>query len=169
MITADLLTRIPLFAGIPAGRARVARGPGRRCSTPPGRMAASSKGQTPAFFALLEGQAGGAQDHRRAGPAARDLRAGRLLRRSAAAPRSPAVASVRATRAVARYASRSADFHDLITHCRVLNGEIMKTMARRVGRCSRSSSTRRDRRDADRPISTISRASSSASSSRETT
>ena len=27
-----------------------------------------------------------------------------------------------------------ADFHDLISHCRVLNGEIMKTMAKRVGR-----------------------------------
>jgi thioredoxin reductase (NADPH) len=26
------------------------------------------------------------------------------------------------------------DFHDLISHCRVLNGEIMKTMAKRVGR-----------------------------------
>jgi thioredoxin reductase (NADPH) len=28
----------------------------------------------------------------------------------------------------------AADFHDLIMHCRALNGEILKTMARRVGR-----------------------------------
>src|SRR6185503_3409566 len=27
-----------------------------------------------------------------------------------------------------------ADFHDLVMHCRALNGEILKTMARRVGR-----------------------------------
>ena len=46
---------------------------------------------------------------------------------------SPAVASIRAIEPSRVMRLDPTDFHDLITHCRVLNGEIMKTMARRVG------------------------------------
>src|SRR6185295_5265615 len=46
---------------------------------------------------------------------------------------SPAVASVRALEPARVARLDPMDFHDLISHCQVLNAEIMKTMARRVG------------------------------------
>jgi thioredoxin reductase (NADPH) len=46
---------------------------------------------------------------------------------------SPAIAGLRALEASRLMRLDPIDFHDLISHCRVLNGEIMRTMARRVG------------------------------------
>jgi thioredoxin reductase (NADPH) len=91
------------------------------------------EGQTPAFFALLEGRlalhksiAGRDQHLMTYDPGEYFGEVPLLLA-------SPAVASVRAVEPARVMRLDPSDFHDLISHCRVLNGEIMKTMARRVG------------------------------------
>jgi thioredoxin reductase (NADPH) len=132
MITAELLKRIPLFAGVPEDeRASLAS---RAADV---RLNADEwlimEGQTPSFFALLEGRL-----------AVHKTIAGRDQQLTVYEPgeyfgevplllASPAVASVRAVEPSRVARLDPTDFHDLITHCRVLNGEIMKTMARRVG------------------------------------
>jgi thioredoxin reductase (NADPH) len=132
MITAELLKRIPLFAGIPDDeRASLAsRAADVRINADEWLIL---EGQTPSFFALLEGKLAvhkmiGGRDQQLTiyGPGDYFGEVPLLLA-------SPAVASVLAleTSRVARL--DRGDFHDLITHCRVLNGEIMKTMARRLG------------------------------------
>ena len=132
MITAELLKRIPLFAGVPEDeRASLAA---RSADV---RLKADEwlimEGQTPSFFALLEGRlavhknvAGRDQQIAVYGPGEYFGEVPLLLA-------APAVASLRAVEPARVARLDPIDFHDLITHCRVLNGEIMKTMARRVG------------------------------------
>jgi thioredoxin reductase (NADPH) len=132
MITADLLTRIPLFAQVPYNeRASLA---GRAADV---RLHQDEwlilEGQTPAFFALLEGRLA---VHKNI--AGRDQHLltydpGEYFGEVPLLLASPAVASVRAMEPARVMRLDPADFHELISHCRVLNGEIMKTMARRVG------------------------------------
>jgi thioredoxin reductase (NADPH) len=132
MITAELLKRIPLFAGIPDDeRASLAsRAADVRINADEWLIL---EGQTPSFFALLEGKLAvhkmiGGRDQQLTiyGPGDYFGEVPLLLA-------SPAVASVLALEASRVARLDRGDFHDLITHCRVLNGEIMKTMARRLG------------------------------------
>jgi thioredoxin reductase (NADPH) len=132
MITAELLKRIPLFAGIPDDeRASLAsRAADARINADEWLIL---EGQTPSFFALLEGKLAvhkmiGGRDQQLTiyGPGDYFGEVPLLLA-------SPAVASVLALEASRVARLDRSDFHDLITHCRVLNGEIMKTMARRLG------------------------------------
>ena len=131
MITGELLKQIPLFAKVPDHeRASLAA---RAADV---RLQANEwlvvEGQTPSFFALLEGHiaviksiAGHDQQINSYNPGDYSGEVPLLLG-------SPAIASLRATEPsrVVRFAAE--DFLDLISHCRVLNGEIMKTMATRV-------------------------------------
>jgi thioredoxin reductase (NADPH) len=133
MITGELLKQIPLFAKLPdSERASLAA---RAADV---RLQANEwlvmEGQTPAFFALLEGHLSviksiAGHDHQLSSysPGEYSGEVPLLLG-------SPAIASLRATEPsrVIRFAPD--DFLDLISHCRVLNGEIMKTMATRVAR-----------------------------------
>jgi thioredoxin reductase (NADPH) len=132
MITADLLTRIPLFAGIPHDEraSLAARAADVRLHENEWLIL---EGQTPAFYGLLEGKlavhkniAGHDQQLTTYDPGEYFGEVPLLLA-------SPAVASIRAIEPSRVMRLDPADFHDLITHCKVLNGEIMKTMARRVG------------------------------------
>jgi len=136
MITGELLTRIPLFAGLPdteraslAARAADVRVRGDEWLL--------LEGQAPAFFALLEGQLDVFKS-----VAGRDQRIltyhpGDYFGEVPLLLGSPAIASIRATEPSRVARLDAADFHELITHCRVLNGEILKTMADRVGRLQR--------------------------------
>jgi thioredoxin reductase (NADPH) len=132
MITAELLKRIPLFAGVPEDEraSLAARSADVRLNADEWLIL---EGQTPAFYALLEGRL-----------AVHKTIAGRDQQLTVYEPgdyfgevplllASPAVASVRSIEPSRVARLDPGDFHDLISHCRVLNGEIMKTMARRVG------------------------------------
>jgi thioredoxin reductase (NADPH) len=133
MITADLLTRIPLFAQVPYNEraSLAARAADVRLHQDEWLIL---EGQTPAFFALLEGRlalhkniAGRDQHLLTYDPGEYFGEVPLLLA-------SPAVASVRAMEPSRVMRLDPSDFHDLIAHCRVLNGEIMKKMAERVGK-----------------------------------
>jgi thioredoxin reductase (NADPH) len=132
MITAELLKRVPLFAGVPEDEraSLAARSADVRLNADEWLIL---EGQTPSFFALLEGRL-----------AVHKMIAGRDQQIAVYDPgeyfgevplllASPAVASIRAVEPSRVARLDPADFHDLVTHCRVLNGEIMKTMARRIG------------------------------------
>jgi thioredoxin reductase (NADPH) len=133
MITGELLTRIPLFAGLPdTERASLAaRAADVRVRRDEWLI---MEGQAPAFFALLEGHlsvfksvAGHDRQITSYGPGEYFGEVPLLLG-------SPAIASLRATEPSRVARLDASDFHELITHCRVLNAEILKTMATRVGR-----------------------------------
>ena len=133
MITAESLTIVPLFAKIPHDeRASLAARAADVRLRPDEWLI--SEGQTAGFYGLLEGKLSvvksiGGQERElvQYGPGDYFGEVPLLLG-------SPAVASVRALEPSRVMRLDAPDFHDLITHCRVLNGEIMKTMARRVGR-----------------------------------
>jgi thioredoxin reductase (NADPH) len=131
MITGELLKQIPLFAKVPdheraslAARAADVRLHEREWLV--------VEGQRPSFFALLEGHIAviksiAGNDHQ-----INSYNPGDYSGEVALLLGSPAIASLRATvpSRVIRFTGE--DFLDLISHCRVLNGEIMKTMANRV-------------------------------------
>lgn len=132
MITAELLTRVPLFANIPHDeRASLAsRAADVRVHQDEWLV---MEGQAPAFFAVLEGQLevlksiGG--HHQRL----TTYGIGDFFGEVPLLLGSAAIASVRALAPSRLMRLDPADFLDLMSHCRVLNGEIMRTMARRVG------------------------------------
>ena len=131
MITADLLKRVPLFASIPDDeRASLAS---RAADV---RLSADEwlilEGQTPSFFALLEGRLSVEKNIGGRDQQLTVFEVGDYFGEVPLLLASPAVASVRALEASRVARLDPLDFHDLISHCRVLNGEIMKTMARRV-------------------------------------
>ncbi|HEX8942540.1 MAG TPA: FAD-dependent oxidoreductase [Gemmatimonadaceae bacterium] len=133
MITGDLLTRVPLFAGLPDNeRASLAA---RAADVRIGRDEwLILEGQAPAFFALLEGQlavfkAVAGHDRR-----IHTYEPGEYFGEVPLLLGSPAIASLRATEPSRVARLDASDFHELITHCRVLNAEILKTMTTRVGR-----------------------------------
>ena len=131
MITADLLTRIPLFAGLPADErgSLAARAADVRIRKDEWLL---MEGQSPAFFGLLEGRlavikAIAGRDHHVA-----TYEPGEYFGEVPLLLGSPAVAGLRALEPSRMMRLEPADFHDLVSHCRVLNAEIMKTMERRV-------------------------------------
>jgi len=132
MITAELLTQVPLFAALPEDeRASLAARAADVRLRPDEWLVV--EGQTPSFFALLEGRvaviksvAGRDRQVTTFGPGDYFGEVPLLLG-------SAAVASIRALEPVRLMRLEPADFHDLITHCRVLNTEILRTMAYRVG------------------------------------
>jgi thioredoxin reductase (NADPH) len=132
MITAELLKRIPLFARVPEDEraSLAARSADVRLNADEWLI---MEGQTPSFYALLEGKLAviktiGGRDQQLT-----IYEPGDYFGEVPLLLASPAVASVRAIEPARVARLDPSDFHDLITHCHVLNGEIMKTMARRVG------------------------------------
>ncbi|MGH3119292.1 MAG: FAD-dependent oxidoreductase [Gaiellales bacterium] len=133
MITADLLTRISLFAPLPEGeRASLAE---RAADV---RLRADEylliEGQTPAFFGLLEGRIDviksiGGRDQRLTTYVPSDYFGEVPLLLG-----SPALASLRASEPSRLLRLDAPDFLEMIAQCRVLSGEISRTMAARVGR-----------------------------------
>jgi thioredoxin reductase (NADPH) len=133
MITADALTRIPLFAFLPADEraSLAARAADVRLHRDEWLV---QEGQTAAFFALLDGRLSVIKSVNGRDQQLTTFVPGDYFGEVPLLLGSPAVASVRALEPARVMRLEPADFHDLISHCRVLNGEIMKTMALRVGR-----------------------------------
>jgi thioredoxin reductase (NADPH) len=133
VITADLLTRISLFAPLPESeRASIAA---RAADV---RLRADEylliEGQAAAFFGLLEGRidvfkAVGGRDQRITTFAPGDYFGEVPLLLG-----SPALASLRATEPCRLLRLEASDFLEMVTQCHVLSGEISRTMAERVGR-----------------------------------
>jgi thioredoxin reductase (NADPH) len=133
MITAESLTHIPLFARLPENEraSLAARAADVRLQRDEWLI---GEGQTAAFFAVLDGKVSvvksiGGQDHELT-----TFVPGDYFGEVPLLLGSVAVASVRAVEPSRVMRLDPSDFHDLISHCRVLNGEIMKTMAMRVNR-----------------------------------
>ena len=133
MITAESLNQIPLFAAIPEHEraSLAARAADVRLQQDEWLQ---SEGQTVGFYALLEGKLAAVKS---VGGQERELlfyAPGDYFGEVPLLLGSPAVTSVKALEPSRVMQLDAADFHDLIMHCRALNGEILKTMAKRVGR-----------------------------------
>src|SRR5215218_7690063 len=133
MITAESLTQIPLFACLPKDERKSLAGRAADVRLQQDEWLIV-EGQTAAFFALLDGKLSvvkslGGQDHNLT-----TFVPGDYFGEVPLLLGTPAVASVRAVEPSRVMRLDPSDFHDLISHCRVLNGEIMKTMALRVNR-----------------------------------
>jgi thioredoxin reductase (NADPH) len=131
VITADLLTHVPLFANIPeTERASLAA---RAADV---RVKADEwlllEGQTPAFYALLEGRLSVFKEFAGRDEKLLDYVPGDYFGEVPLLLGSPTIASIRAVEPSRVMRLEPGDFHEIVAHCRVLSGEIMKTMARRV-------------------------------------
>ena len=132
MITGELVKQIPLFAALPDNEtasiaARAADVHVRRDEW------LLLEGQTPAFFGLLEGKIAVFKSMAGRDQHVYDYGVGDYFGEVPLLLGSPAIAGLRAMEPSRVMRLDANDFHDLITHCRVLNAEIMKTMAKRVG------------------------------------
>ena len=135
MITADLLSRITLFAKVPEDEraSLAARAADLRLRKDEWLLV---EGQTPGFYGLLEGHIDvlkvlGGREHRLTtyGPGDYFGEVPLLLG-------SPAIANLRATEPCRVLRLEGADFLHLVSQCQVLSSEITKTMAARVSRFS---------------------------------
>jgi thioredoxin reductase (NADPH) len=131
MITGELLSQIPLFAGLPQSEREslAARAADVRLRAGEWLLI---EGQTPAFFALLEGELAVFKS-----VTGRDTRIhthtpGAYFGEVPLLLGAPSISSVQATSPSRVVRFDANDFHELVSHCRVLNGQIMKTMAERV-------------------------------------
>lgn len=133
MITADLLTRITLFANVPADErtSLAARAADLRLRADDWLL---YEGQAPAFFALLEGRIDiykyvGGRNQRLASYAPGDYFGEVPLLLG-----SPAIVGLRAGEPSRVLRLEGADFLQLVTGCPVLSSEITRTMVTRVSR-----------------------------------
>src|SRR6266536_1801974 len=135
MITADLMSRITLFAKVPENEraSLAARAADLRLRKDEWLLV---EGQTPGFYGLLEGHIDvlkvlGGREHRLTtyGPGDYFGEVPLLLG-------SPAIANLRATEPCRVLRLEGTDFLQLVSQCQVLSSEITKTMAARVSRIS---------------------------------
>jgi thioredoxin reductase (NADPH) len=133
MITADLLTRISLFAEVPESERATLASRAADVRLHPGEYLVM-EGQTPAFFGLLEGtidvyKAFAGRDRRIA-----SYKPGDYFGEVPLLLGSPAIASLKAAEPARIMRLEGSDFLELIGECRVLSAEVSRTMARRVQR-----------------------------------
>jgi thioredoxin reductase (NADPH) len=133
MITADLLTRISLFAQVPESERAALASRAADVRLHPGEYLVM-EGQTPAFFGLLEGtidvyKAFAGRDRRIA-----SYKPGDYFGEVPLLLGSPAIASLKAAEPARVMRLEGSDFLELIGECRVLSAEVSRTMARRVQR-----------------------------------
>jgi thioredoxin reductase (NADPH) len=135
MITADLMSRITLFAKVPENEraSLAARAADLRLRKDEWLLV---EGQTPGFYGLLEGHIDvlkvlGGREHRLTtyGPGDYFGEVPLLLG-------SPAIANLRAIEPCRVLRLEGTDFLHLVSQCQVLSSEITKTMAARVSRIS---------------------------------
>jgi thioredoxin reductase (NADPH) len=131
MITGELLTQIPLFAGLPSSERESLAARAADVRLRQGEWL-QMEGQAPAFFALLEGELAVFKS-----VTGRDTRIhthtpGSYFGEVPLLLGAPSISSVQATTSSRVVRFDANDFHELVSHCRVLNGQIMKTMAERV-------------------------------------
>ena len=131
MITGELLTQIPLFAGLPLSERESLAVRAADVRLRSGEWL-QIEGQAAAFFALLEGELAVFKS-----VTGRDTRIhthmpGAYFGEVPLLLGAPAISSVQATTPSRVVRFDAGDFHELVSHCRTLNGQIMKTMAERV-------------------------------------
>jgi thioredoxin reductase (NADPH) len=132
MITPDLLKDVPLFAEVPATELATIAGRAADIQLRDGEWLIH-EGEAPAFFILLSGRLAVSKSFGGIERVLTDYEHGSFFGELPLLLGSPAIASLRATKAsrVARLDDH--DFRELIVACPRLNAELMRTMATRVG------------------------------------
>jgi thioredoxin reductase (NADPH) len=132
MITADLLRAVPLFASLPQAELETLAGNGADIRLRAGDWLVR-EGELASFFVLLEGRMEVVKEFNGVARVLTSYAPGAYFGEVPLLLGAPAVASLRALEASRVCAFEAADFRRLIASCSHLNGEIMKTMATRVG------------------------------------
>ena len=132
MITPDLLKDVPLFTEVPATELATIAGRAADIRLHDGEWLIH-EGEAPAFFILLSGRLAVSKSFGGIERVLTDYEPGSFFGELPLLLGSPAIASLRATKAsrVARLYDH--DFRELIVACPRLNAELMRTMATRVG------------------------------------
>jgi thioredoxin reductase (NADPH) len=131
MITGELLTQIPLFAGLPENERESLAALAADVRLRAGEWLLM-EGQAPAFFALLEGELAVFKSMTGRDTRIHTHQPGAYFGEVSLLLGAPSISSVQATTPSRVVRFDANDFHELVTHCHVLNGQIMKTMAERV-------------------------------------
>jgi len=132
MITAELLRSIPLFAPLPASELQTLAVRSADIRLRPGDWLIH-EGEQPSFFGLLEGRIEVRKAFHGTDRLVTVYGPGSYFGELPLLLGSPAVASLRATEASRVCGFDAGDFRELIAGCPKLNGEILKTMATRIG------------------------------------
>jgi len=132
MITADLLHRVPLLAVLPDKELETLAAHGADIRLRRGDWLIH-EGEVASFFALLEGKVDVVKEFNGVARVINTYTTGDYFGEVPLLLGAPAVASVRALEASRVCAFDAADFRALIAGCPHLNGELLKTMAKRVG------------------------------------
>ena len=132
MITVDHLRSIPLFAPLPAAELETLAARGADIRLRPGDWLIH-EGELPSFFALLEGRIEVRKSLYGTDRLLTVYEPGNYFGELPLLLGSPAVASLRAVEASRVCGFDPADFRALIAGCPKLNGELLKTMATRIG------------------------------------
>ena len=133
MITVDLLRPCPLFATLPATELETLAARGADIRLRAGDWLIH-EGELPSFFVLIEGRIEVRKVIHGIDRLLTTYGPGDYFGEVPLLLGAPAVASLRALEPVRVCAFEAADFRELIAGCRHLSGELMKTMALRLGR-----------------------------------
>ena len=133
MITADLLRRTPLLAEVPDAELETLAGHGADIRLRAGDWLIR-EGEAAQFFILVEGKVEVVKEFDGVARVLSAYAPGEYFGEVPLLLGAPAVASVRAVEPSRVCAFEATDFRRLIAGCRHLNGELLKTMATRVGR-----------------------------------
>jgi thioredoxin reductase (NADPH) len=133
MITADLLRGVPLLAPLPDAELETLAAHGADIRLRAGDWLIH-EGEVPSFFALLEGRVEVVKEFNGVARVLTTYAPGEYFGEVPLLLGAPAVAGLRALEATRVCGFEASDFRRLIASCSHLNGEIMKTMATRVGR-----------------------------------
>jgi thioredoxin reductase (NADPH) len=132
MITVDLLRAIPLFASLPASELETLAERGADIRLRAGDWLIH-EGEQPSFFGLLEGRIEVRKAFHGTDRLLTVYEPGNYFGEVPLLLGSAAVASLRATEPSRLAGFDASDFRELIAGCPKLNGEILKTMATRIG------------------------------------
>ncbi|HEV3240418.1 MAG TPA: FAD-dependent oxidoreductase [Casimicrobiaceae bacterium] len=133
MITADLLRGVPLLAPLPDAELETLAAHGADIRLRAGDWLIH-EGEVPSFFVLLEGRVEVVKEFNGVARVLTTYMPGEYFGEVPLLLGAPAVAGLRALEATRVCGFEASDFRRLIASCSHLNGEIMKTMATRVGR-----------------------------------
>jgi thioredoxin reductase (NADPH) len=133
MITAEQLRAVPLLAALPEAELEALAGHGADIRLRAGDWLIQ-EGEVASFFILLEGKTEVLKEFNGVARVLTTYIPGNYFGEVPLLLGSPAVASVRALEPSRVCAFEAADFRRLVSSCPILNGELLKTMATRVGR-----------------------------------
>jgi len=131
MITADDLRAIPLFAAIPESELTTVASLAADVQLQTGDWVVQ-EGETPAFFALLQGELAILKTVGRDEDQIGTFKPGDYFGEVSLLLGATSVASMRATTPSRLMRLEPMEFHDLVVSCSVLNAQVMRTMAQHV-------------------------------------